>query len=120
MSGITCPGAPKYSATLNFEHNWYLPNGLRLSPYVSVHYQSKMFFDVSNLDAGPYSFAQRQFATENAALRLINEKQHWAMELYVNNLTDELVRQWMDPGPDSMKATFFPPRTYGLKLRKEF
>jgi outer membrane receptor protein involved in Fe transport len=36
------------------------------------------------------------------------------------NATDALVRSWGDAGPGYLKASFFPPRTYGLKLRKDF
>ena len=118
--GNKLPWAPEFSATVNFEHNWRLSNGIRVSPYVSIHWQSKMFFNDSNLDAGPFSFAQDSFATANAALRFINEQDHWGAELYVYNATDELVRQWMDPGPGFMRATFFPPRSFGVKFRKGF
>jgi iron complex outermembrane receptor protein len=105
---------------VNFEHNWRLSNGIRVSPYVSIHWQSKMFFNDSNLDTGPFSFAQESFTTANAALRFINEQDNWGAEIYVYNATDELVRQWMDPGPGFMRATFFPPRSFGVKLRKGF
>ncbi|MDH4386960.1 MAG: TonB-dependent receptor [Caulobacter sp.] len=118
--GNQLPWSPKVSATINYEHNWRLENGLRISPYVSVHWQSKMYFNDSNLDVGPFSFAQDSFATANAALRVISEKDQWGAEFYVYNLTDELVRQWMDPGPGFMRANFFPPRSFGLKVRKGF
>lgn len=118
--GNQLPWSPEFSATVNFEHNWYLANGIRVSPYLSVHWQSKMYFNDNNLDVGPFSFSQDPFATANAALRVINESNHWAVEAYVYNLTDERVRQWMDPGPGFMRATFFPPRAFGLKLRKSF
>ena len=118
--GNQLPWTPEFSATVNYEHNWYLGDGLRLSPYVSAHWQSKEYFDDANLNAGPYNSAQKALVTVNASLRLINEKDHWGAEIYAYNLTDELIREWSQPGPDYMKAAFFPPRIFGVKLNREF
>jgi outer membrane receptor protein involved in Fe transport len=79
-----------------------------------------MFFSDNNFDEGPFHSGQKAFTTVDAALRLINEEAKWGAELYVFNATDELVRSWADPGPGYMKGSFFPPRMYGLKFRKDF
>jgi iron complex outermembrane receptor protein len=120
FSGNKLPWSPEYSATVSVEHNWQLGNGLRLSPYVSAHWQSEMFFGDNNFDEGPFHSGQKAFTTVNAALRLISEKSRWGAEFYMYNATDALVRSWGDAGPGYLKASFFPPRTYGLKLRKDF
>ena len=60
------------------------------------------------------------FTTVNLALRLINEKRKWAVEAFVYNATDETVRSWSDPGPGYLRANFFAPRIYGLKVRKDW
>ena len=36
--GNAMPWSPEYSATVNYEHNWYLDKGMRLSPIVSAHW----------------------------------------------------------------------------------
>jgi len=120
FAGNKLPWSPELSATVTIEHSWQLGENLRLSPLVSAHWQSEMFFSDNNFDEGPFHSGQESFATMDAALRLINEKGGWGAELYVYNATDELVRSWSDPGPGYMKASFFPPRTYGIKLRKDF
>jgi len=120
FSGNQLPWSPKYSATVTMEHNWNVGNGLRLSPYVSAHYQSEMFFNDNNFDEGAFHNGQRAFTTVNASMRLISESSKWGAELYVYNVTDELVRSWSDGGPGYQRASFFPPRTYGIKLRKDF
>jgi iron complex outermembrane receptor protein len=120
FSGNRLPWSPEYSATVSVEHNWQLGNGLRLSPYVSAHWQSEMFFSDNNFAEGPFHTGQKAFTTMNAALRLISERSRWGAELYVYNATDELVRNWGDGGPGYLRASFFPPRTYGIKLRKDF
>ena len=120
FKGNKLPWAPEWSATINAEHSWILANGLRLSPYVSAHWQSKMFFNDNNFDEGPLNFGQKAFVTVNASMRLINDKDKWGAELYAYNLTDQIVRNWADPGPGYMKANFFAPRSYGVKFNYTF
>lgn len=120
FNGNKLPWSPEWSATVSIEHSWNISSKLRLSPLVSGHWQSEMFFADNNFDEGPFHSGQKAFATMDAALRLINEEAKWGAELYVYNATDELVRSWADPGPGYMKGSFFPPRMYGLKFRKDF
>lgn len=120
FDGNAMPWSPEFSATLNFEHNWYLDNGLRVSPYLSVHWQDEMFFDKGNFDEGPFHSGQPAFATGDIALRLISEAGSWAIEAYVRNVTDELVRSWGDRGPGYMTGTFNKPRHVGLKYNRAF
>ncbi len=118
--GNAMPWSPEYSATVNFEHNWYLDGGLRLSPYVSVHWQDEMFFDKGNFDEGALHSGQDAFATADLALRLINEESRWGLEVYVRNVTDEMTRGWADRGPGFMRASFSKPRHYGVKFNMAF
>ena len=119
-SGNKLPWSPEYALTVTAEHNWYFENGLRLSPYASMHWQSEMFFQDSNFDEGAFHTGQKAFATFTAALRLINEEDAWGVEVYCNNCTDELVRQWVDGGPGYQRASFFPPRMYGIRANVSF
>lgn len=120
FSGNKLPWSPEWSATVTLEHSWSIGNDLKLSPYVSAHWQSEMFFSDNNYDEGPYHTGQKAFATFNASMRLINEEQRWGVEVYAYNVTDELVRSWSDGGPGYQRASFFPPRTVGIKVRKDF
>jgi iron complex outermembrane receptor protein len=120
FTGNQLPWSPKWSTTVNIEHNWWLENNLRLSPYLSVHWQDEMFFSDNNFDEAPFHSGQEAFATADLALRLISEQKRWAVEAYVRNLTDEMVRSWSDPGPGYLRANFFPPRMWGVKFRKDF
>ena len=118
--GNAMPWSPEYSMTVNFEHNWYLDNGLRLSPYVSVHWQDDMYFDKSNFGEGALHSGQEAYTSADFALRLINEEGRWAVEAYVRNVTDELIRNWADRGPGYMRASFNKPRHYGVKFNMAF
>jgi iron complex outermembrane receptor protein len=118
--GNAMPWSPEYSVTVNYEHNWYLDNGLRLSPYVSVHWQDEMYFDKSNFGEGALHSGQEAYTSADFALRLINEESRWAVEAYVRNVTDELIRGWADRGPGYMRASFNKPRHYGIKFNMAF
>jgi len=120
FEGNAMPWSPEYSATVTFEHNWYLHNGMRLSPLVSAHWQDEMFFDKGNFDEGAFHSGQDAFATADVALRLINEESAWAVELYVRNVTDEVTRSWADRGPGFMRASLGKPRHYGVKFNMAF
>ena len=120
LVGNAMPWSPEYSVTVNYEHNWFLDNGLRLSPYVSVHWQDDMYFDKSNFDEGALHSGQEAYASADFALRLINEEGRWAVEAYVRNVTDELIRGWADRGPGYMRASFAKPRHYGVKFNMAF
>ncbi|MDD9853148.1 MAG: TonB-dependent receptor [Deltaproteobacteria bacterium] len=119
-TGNRLPWSPEWSMTINFEHNWYLPGGQRISPFLSVSFVDEYFFDDSNFDEGPFHSGQTAIATMNFSLRYINEERRWGAEIYVYNLTDELVRTWSDRGPGYLRANFAPPRSYGIKMRKDF
>ena len=118
--GNAMPWSPEFSMTINYEHNWYLDNGLRLSPYISFNWTDEMFFDKSNFDEGALHSGQAAAATGSIALRLINEQDRWAFEAYVRNVTNELVRGWADRGPGFQRGSFYKPRHYGLKFNMAF
>jgi iron complex outermembrane recepter protein len=120
FSGNKLPWSPDFSTNVTYEHTFKFGNDYVLVPSVSAHWQSEMFFADNNFDEGPFHSGQKAFATFNASVRLSNTMQGWSSELYVYNLTNELVRSWSDPGPGYMKASFFAPRTYGIKFHKDF
>ena len=119
IEGNALPWSPKWSVTVNVEHNFHFGE-LRLSPYLSVHWQDVIYFDNSNFDEGPFHSGQPAYATADFALRLINETDAWGAEFYVRNITNEHIRTWGDRGPGFMRATFAKPRHFGLKFNKVF
>jgi len=119
-TGNKLPWSPEFSLTLNFEHNWYLPGGRRISPILSFSWVDEYFFNDNNFTEAPFHAGQKSATTMNFSLRYISEERRWGAEIYVYNLTDELVRTWSDPGPGYLRASFAPPRSYGVRVRKEF
>ncbi len=120
FDGNALPWSPEFSATVSAEHNWYLQEGLRLSPYVSVHWQDDIYFDNSNFDEGAFHSGQEAYASADVAMRLISEKSGWGLEAYVRNVSDERIRTWGDRGPGFLRSSFAKPRHYGIKFNKAF
>jgi iron complex outermembrane receptor protein len=79
-----------------------------------------MYFDKSNFGEGALHSGQEAYTSADFALRLINEEGRWAVEAYVRNVTDELIRNWADRGPGYMRASFNKPRHYGVKFNMAF
>ena len=79
---------------------------------------ANVFFN--NYTDGPFHAGQKAVSSFNANFRIINEDQAWALVFFGNNLSDELLRSWADPGPGYWRANFFPPRTYGVRFSKGF
>lgn len=120
FKGNKLPWSPEFSTSVTFQHAFIVNEDMILTPSLTANWQSEIFFYDNNFDEGPFHSGQKAFSTYNASIRLNNSTQGWVGELYVYNLTNELVRNWADPGPGYMKASFFSPRTYGLKFTKDF
>ncbi len=117
--GNTLPWSPEWSFTISYDHSWWMAD-YRLSPYVSVHWQSEMFFTNANFDQDPFHDGQEAYTTADIALRVINEAQGWGGEVFIRNVTNEVVRENSAPGPGYMRSTFYSPRTFGLKFNYTF
>jgi len=68
--GNRLPWSPEWSLTLNYEHNWYLSNGLRLSPYLSVNWQDDVYFNNNNFDEGAFHSGQPAYAAASFSFRV--------------------------------------------------
>ena len=121
QKGNKLPWSPEYSATINIEHKFYLPNAYVLQPSASISYQDEIFFDNSNFTEGPFHAGQPEQTTGNVALSLWNENDGWGVSFYVNNVTDELIRVFGDQsGQGFVKSNFARPRTFGMRFNYDF
>jgi len=120
FSGNKLPWSPELSLTINIEHNWSLPGGQKISPILTFSWVDEQFFNDNNFDEAPFHSGQKSSTTMNFSLRYEDEERRWGAEAYVYNLTDELVRTYVGGGPGYVRANFAPPRSYGIRVRKEF
>jgi iron complex outermembrane recepter protein len=120
IRGNQLPFAPDYSATLNYEHRFGLPSGYSIVPFVSVHWQSKMWFDILNYDGAHLSQAQDAYTKLNLSLRLNAPSDRYYVELFGENVTDEDTKNFFGFNRGVVKGSYDPPRTYGLRAGYSF
>lgn len=120
IRGNQLPFAPEYSATLNLEHRFGLTSGFSIVPFVSVHWQSKMWFDALNYDGAHLSQAQDAYAKLNLSLRLNAPADRYYVEAFGDNVTDEDTKNFFGFNRGVVKGYYDPPRTYGLRMGYSF
>jgi iron complex outermembrane recepter protein len=127
LEGNKLPFAPEYTAALVYEHSFNLANGGRLVPRLQTKYQSEMFLT----DFNRASDRQEAYTRTDLSFRYEAAKA-WLLEVYVQNVEDEAVKNNVDlranqpgtggvPGfPGVARAFFDAPRTYGLRAAFRF
>ena len=120
IKGNSLPFAPNWSVSVNYEHDIYLANGFMLQPYVSVHWQSRMWLDIFNYDFEHLSQMQRAYAKVDASLRLSGPDERYYIELYGANLTNKDTKNFGGFNQGHVKASYDAPRTYGIRLGYNF
>lgn len=117
VTGNQLPYAPKYSYALNYTHHFNLPNGWSLAPTIGMRWQSRMYFTVRNLDNPVIGDYQKAYTNWNASVRLAGGDGRWDLELWGNNLSNNIVKNWMGQGTAGGYTfnSYNPPRMYGLR-----
>jgi len=132
FSGNTLPNAPEFSLNLNYKHRIELANGGIVMPRIRVIYQDDTYLTQENrgdrapgtlspTDPGESNFdIQEAFTKIDVSLKYTSPEARWSAEFYVNNLTDEGIKQEIQIGGVQTAFTWAPPRESGLRLRYEF
>jgi len=130
-SGNPLPNAPKFSLTTGVDYEIPLATG-KVQAHVDAAYRSRAYFSYFGIAelANGTEISQPSYVNLNAQLSY--GQSNWTVDLYGQNLTDELVRTWQDAisvfsgtAPLSDNGTivttrFAPPRTYGVRVRYSF
>jgi iron complex outermembrane receptor protein len=117
VTGNQLPNSPEHSFGFNYSH--YIELGeYQLMPWVGVRWQDKMYFTPRNLDNKVVGDYQDAYTNVNATLKFGPVDESWYVELYGNNLTDEVVKNWMGQGNqgDFTSNSYNPPRMYGIRF----
>ena len=120
IRGNQLPFAPEYSLTLNYEHRFGTSSGFSIVPFASVHWQSKMWFDVLNYDGAHLSQAQDAYAKLNLSVRVNAPSDRYYVEAFGDNVTDEDTKNFFNFNRGVVKGYYDPPRTYGLRMGYSF
>ena len=117
VTGNQLPNSPEHSAGLNYSH--YIEMGdYQLVPWVGVRWQDTMYFTPRNLDNRAVGDYQPAYANVDLSVKFSPVSEDWYIELYGNNLTDEVVTNWMGQGANGgyKSSSFNPPRMYGVRF----
>jgi len=116
-AGNRLPQAPRLSANARFERDWPLAGGT-LALTTEYRYQSAMSF---SLYADP-ALRQPGYGLLRGTFGFSDASGRWLVELYGNNLTDELYAETIlrrDPASGT-KRFFGAPRTAGLRVTRRW
>jgi len=119
IEGNELPYSTPVSLTLAYEHNFYLANGGRLTPWVKFHWEDDMHFTEGNFDAvAAYSDKREAFGMLDATLRYTSPDEAWHVEAYVYNVSDERIpTYWSDwPGAGVPLYAWNAPRSIGMRF----
>jgi iron complex outermembrane receptor protein len=118
VTGNQLPHSPEHSAGLNYSHYFEFENGYQLVPWIGLRWQDKMYFSPRNLDNDVIGDYQESYTNVNASLKFTSTNEDWYIELYGNNLTDEVVINSMSEAQQGgyKSNSYNPPRMYGVRF----
>jgi iron complex outermembrane receptor protein len=141
LKGNELPHAPRFSATASYEHDFVMDNSGKITPRLTVHYETSSWLTYFNGDvASRYPTAnqagkgtlgtafdkQDAFAKVDIALGYTAPGGKYQIEAFAQNLTDHRIRTSAGvSGPtNNLPAVFLSnyeaPRTWGVRLRAGF
>lgn len=117
VTGNQLPNSPEHSAGINYSH-YFEFNEYQVVPWVGVRWQDRMYFTPRNLDNRAVGDYQAAYANVDASIKFSPISEDWYIELYGNNLTDEVVVNWMGQGANGgwKSNSYNPPRMYGVRF----
>lgn len=132
FSGNSLPNAPDLSLNLSYKHEFQLANAATLTPRLHLSYQDDIFLGHENrgdrpagtygpTDPGESNFdVQEAYTKVNVSLTYASPDSEWSAEIYVNNATDEGIKQELFLGGNVTGYTWAPSRETGLRFRYDF
>ncbi|MEW6989886.1 TonB-dependent receptor [Colwelliaceae bacterium 6441] len=122
VTGNQLPHSPEHSFGLNYSHYFELDNGYQIMPWVGFRWQDKMYFTPRNLDNKVVGDYQKAYSNVNASIKFSPNDEEWYIELYGNNLTDEVVKNWMGQGSQGgfQFNSYNPPRMFGVRFNMTY
>ena len=129
IAGNELPHAPRFSATLGYDHSFPLPNGDSLLPHVAFHYETRSWLSYYNESAqlgGVSDWDQQKAYTRTDFTLTYRGGGEYKYELqgYVQNIEDKYIKTdsntYQFGGVNYPIADYMPPRTFGFRARYKF
>jgi iron complex outermembrane receptor protein len=113
LAGYKLLESPEISASIGYEHDWFLGNGGMIAARVDDHHESSHYGDIFDSQSS-YS---PTFDKTNVTLNYTSASERWHAGVYVLNIQD--AASFTQGGP-LVGANILPPRTYGAKIGVKF
>jgi len=122
VTGNQLPSSPEHSFGLNYSHYIELDNGYQLVPWIGYRWQDRMYFTPRNLDNSVIGDYQDSYSNVNMTVKFSPIDEGWYVELYGNNLTDEVVKNWMGQGAQGgfQFNSYNPPKMFGIRFNMTY
>ncbi|RBP49904.1 TonB-dependent receptor [Arenicella xantha] len=132
FAGNTLPNAPEVSFSASYKHEFELASGGVFTPRVRLTYQDDTYLTQENrgdrapgtygaTDPGESNFdIQESYTKLDLSLIYASPDSRWTAELYLNNATDEAIKQEVQIGGTRTAYTWAPSREGGLRLSYNF
>jgi iron complex outermembrane receptor protein len=113
LAGYRLLESPEISASIGYEHDWYLPSGGMIAARVDDHHESSHYGDIFDSQSS-YS---PTFDKTNVTLNYTAASDRWHAGVYVLNIQD--AASFTQGGP-LVGANILAPRTFGAKIGVKF
>lgn len=117
VSGNELAHAPDASLQVAYEHDFHFASGARLTPRISLHYETDSWLSAFNLGDGD---KQDSYHRTDLSMRYQNPTGSWYADFYVDNVENGKIRT--SAGRTSVGSGFvylsqyLPPRTFGVNF----
>ena len=132
MKGNQLAVSPEFGLRMTVEHAFFLQGDAVIIPWVTASWEDDSYLTIWNVDQHTddmdfvildedirYTDDKREAWTMvHAGVRLLSTD--WTAELYVYNLTNEIVQYWGGSAEQVAKGSFSVPRTYGFRFTWDF
>jgi iron complex outermembrane receptor protein len=116
-TGLQLPNSPKWTMNLGIQQTFPLDNGANLIGSVHEHYQSASYLAVSYLPTD----LQKAYWMGDVSLTYTLASKGWDVTAFINNFTNETVMYSTNHAVAQVDtAQLAAPRTYGLRISKDF
>jgi iron complex outermembrane receptor protein len=124
LAGHKLPNAPVWAANFGAQYNTMLWNG-NASVRLDYSWKAPYFSNAFNRRNGPNDFGLTDYVPANgflsASISWIDAESLWEVTLYGRNLTDNVALTYIQPAyAGGSFANYTVPRTYGVKLTRNF
>ena len=121
-TGTALPNVPEFKANVSTRFEFDLGN-LNAYGQLTYQYTGSTFNQIvagNPTDLSFWNERQKQDSYQNLNIRAGIDQDKWGVDVYINNVTDEVAQLYIQPRPYEQSITTNRPLTFGAKLWMRF